>query len=220
MSLSRGSIKAFHAEMSRNAYLETNKFEVILYPPQGFMGPNYTSELASSMTLRAESVNLAGRNISSFEESNIYGPVKQIPDGVTYGEDISITFVASQNMAERDYLENWQQMIYDQGNWDLSYYNDFIGTIDIYTISKHNGTNVSSKTIRTDDTQGGTKRIFETGNNQNGDMVRTYGIRCQEAWPKTIGASELTNAGQAEVLKIPAQFAYRYWDRIDVTAAP
>ena len=131
-NLARGTISAFHEEFKQNAYLENNKFEIILYPPQGFMGSNYTPLLATAMTLRAENVNMAGRNISSFDESNIYGPIKQIPDGITYGEDISMVFIASENMAERDYIENWQQMIYGAGNWDLNYYNDFIGTIDLY----------------------------------------------------------------------------------------
>ena len=165
------------------------------------MGANYTRELASAMTIRAETVNMAGRNISSFDESNIYGPVKQIPDGITYGEDVNITFIASQDMAERDYIENWQQMIYDAGNWDLNYYNDFIGTIDIYTVSKHN--------------DGGK----EGGNIQGPKMIRTFGIRCQEVWPKTLGATEMSNGAGSELIKIPVSFAFRYWDRLDPNAA-
>ena len=61
-NLARGTISAFHEEFKQNAYLENNKFEIILYPPQGFMGSNYTPLLATAMTLRAENVNMAGRN--------------------------------------------------------------------------------------------------------------------------------------------------------------
>ena len=218
MALARGTVSAFHEEFKQNAYLENNKFEIILYPPQGFMGSNYTSELASAMTLRAENVNMAGRNISSFDESNIYGPVKQIPDGVTYGEDISVTFIASQYMAERDYIENWQQMIYDSGNWDLNYYNDFIGTIDIYTISKYNdGGEQHKNSNKVFVGKSGSRTSMAFPNVQGPEMVRTFGIRCQEAWPKTLGATEMTQAAGSDLIKIPVSFAFRYWDRIDIT---
>jgi hypothetical protein len=219
--LARGTISAFHEEFKQNAYLETNKFEIILYPPQGFMGSNYTSELATSMTLRAETVNMAGRNISSFDESNIYGPVKQVPDGVTYGEDITVLFIASQNMAERDYIENWQQMIYNAGNWDLNYYNDFIGTLDIYTISKYNDGGEqhknSNKVSVLDGKKPGSRTSMAYPNIQGPEMVRTFGIRCQEVWPKTLGATELAHNSGSELIKIPVSFAFRYWDRIDTS---
>ena len=37
-------------------------------------------------------------------------------------------------------------------------------------------------------------------------------------WPKTLGATEMSNASGSELIKIPVSFAFRYWDRIDPTA--
>ena len=149
-----------------------------------------SSEDMKMINLRAESVNLAGRNITSFEETNIYGPVKQIPTGVSFAEDINITYIASETMMERDFFESWQQLIFDPSTWDLNYYQNFIGVIDIYTVTRNN---IGKK-----------------------EYVRTYGIRCEEVWPKTIGPSELSMASGNELIKIPVNFAFRYWDRIDV----
>ena len=152
------------------------------------MAGEFSRESDSRLSLRAEAVNLAGRNISSFEETNIYGPVKQIPEGVTYADDILISFIASQDMFERHFFEEWQQLIYDQSNWNLKYYVDFIGSIDIF--------------------------LLDRGSRKRGPQ-RTYGIRCEEAWPKTIGPTELSMTTTNELIKIPVSFAFRYWDRID-----
>ncbi len=203
--LASGSIDNFLGSFQNHGYLETNKFEVVLYPPfdinnrRNFSGQDQADivdqtingrQTQEHITLRAESVNLAGRNITSFEETNIYGPVKQIPTGVSFAEDINVTFLASETMMERDFFESWQQTIFDSSTWDLKYYKDFIGVIDIYTITRNN---VGRK-----------------------EFIRTYGIRCEEVWPKTIGPSELSMASGNELIKIPVNFAFRYWDRINV----
>ena len=109
---------------------------------------------------------------------------------MSFAEDINITFIASETMMERDFFESWQQLIFDPSTWDLNYYQDFIGVIDIYTVTRNN---IGKK-----------------------EYVRTYGIRCEEVWRKTIGASELSMASGNELIKIPVNFAFRYWDRIDV----
>ena len=108
--LASGSIDNFLGSFQNHGYLETNKFEVVLYPPfdinnrRNFSGQDQADivdqtingrQTQEHITLRAESVNLAGRNITSFEETNIYGPVKQIPTGVSFAEDINVTFLAS-----------------------------------------------------------------------------------------------------------------------------
>ena len=46
---------------------------------------------------------------------------------------------------------------------------------------------------------------------------RRYGIRLHEAFPKTVGAVDLSQAPSSEIIKIPVTFSFRWWETLDVT---
>ena len=132
-------IYKFRSEIGKGGITESNKFEVVIQPPA-----NYTAQIGSHWTthkdglvIRAESVNAAGRNIASFDDSNIYGPLRQIPDGVTYADDVNVSFILSKNLWERGFFDGWQQTIYDTETWNLRYYNDFIGKLAVYALDRN-----------------------------------------------------------------------------------
>ena len=93
-------LSTFHSE---DGYATPNRFEVIITPPPkmgavSITNPFHGSERASdarAISLRCESINMPGRNLNTLTDSNIYGPTREIVDGVTYAEDIAMTFVAS-----------------------------------------------------------------------------------------------------------------------------
>jgi len=130
-----GWVNKFKAEIGRGGIAESNKWEIIIQPPAQFATDSVT---AAGIVIRAESVNMVGRNISSFDDSNIYGPLRQVPDGVTYAEDIDVTFIMSEDLYERSYFDSWQKLIFDENTWNLNYYNDFIGRMAIYTLNREN----------------------------------------------------------------------------------
>ena len=90
-----------------------------------------------SISLRCESVNLPGRNLTTSPDSNIYGPVRDIVEGVTYAEDITCVFQSSSGLDERVFFENWQRQAFDQETWNISYYNDYKGALEIYLLDKN-----------------------------------------------------------------------------------
>ena len=49
---------------------------------------------------------------------------------------------------------------------------------------------------------------------------RRYGIKLIEAFPKTIGPTELSHASNNEIIKIPVSFSFRYWETLDVNRQP
>ena len=80
-----GAIASLHAE---NGYAVPNRFEVIILAPRRLT--NYAEQ--RRVSLRCESISLPGRNLNSTTDSNIYGPTREIVDGVTYAEDINMTY--------------------------------------------------------------------------------------------------------------------------------
>tara|TARA_Y100000310_G_scaffold62689_1_gene57982 strand:+ start:620 stop:1366 length:747 start_codon:yes stop_codon:yes gene_type:complete len=119
---------------TNEGYAPTNRFEVLLKPPAGVATKNELIELS----LRCRDISLPGRNLNTLTDSNIYGPTREIVNGVTYAEDITINFIASSGLEERILFESWQQLTFNDSTWDLGYYNDYVGEIDIYILNRQN----------------------------------------------------------------------------------
>ena len=45
---------------------------------------------------------------------------------------------------------------------------------------------------------------------------RRFGLKLHEAFPKTIGATELSQAANNELIKLAVTFSFRYWTTLDV----
>ena len=178
------AFEVFKRDLNKYGVSESNKFEIKINPPlrHELWSSEFTHLERESIALRAESVNLAGRNISTFDDTNIYGPIRQIPDGITYAEDINITFIMNTNARERTYFERWQELVFEHENWNLHYYSEYIGSLEIYLLD----------------------RQFRRG----------YGIKCEEVYPKTIGAIDLSHGNANTIGKVTVNFAFRYWNPI------
>ena len=172
------AIASFHG---KDGHAVPNRFEVLITRP----GSSATESRAIS--LRCESINLPGRNLNSTTDSNIYGPTREVVNGVTYAEDITMTFLARSGLDERVFFEEWQALAFDERTWNVRYYNDYISTVDIYILDRQD--------------------------------KRRFGIKLMEAFPKTIGPTELSQAPSNEVIKLAVTFSFRYWTTLDTDRA-
>ena len=120
-------LSTFHSE---DGYAQPNRFEVIITRPQASADEN------RQVSMRCESINLPGRNLNTRTDSNIYGPTREVVDGVTYADDITMTFQASSGLEERVFFEEWQTLAFDERTWNVGYYNDYISTIDVYLLDR------------------------------------------------------------------------------------
>jgi len=136
-------LSAFH---SNEGYAQPNKYEVLILPPAKLGGGNQTNIFSGlerqsdtrQISLRAQNVTLPGRNLATGTDNNIYGPNIEVVEGVTYADDIQISFQASSGLAERVFFENWQRQAFNEKTWNIGYYNDYIGNIEIYVLDKQN----------------------------------------------------------------------------------
>ena len=172
-------LSTFHSE--DGGYAVPNRFEVIITRP----GSSATE--SKNVSMRCESINLPGRNLNSGTDSNIYGPTREVVNGVTYADDINMTFQASSGLEERVFFEKWQAEAFDERSWNVGYYKDYIGTVDIYIMNRQN--------------------------------ERKYGIKLIEAFPKTIGPTDLNQGANNELIKLAVTFSFRYWTTLDTNRA-
>ena len=134
-------LSSFHSD---EGYAIPNRFEVLILSPPKRGGGITTNAYAGSergsdaraVSLRCESVNLPGRNLNTLTDTNIYGPTREIVDGVTYAEDITMTFQASSGLNERVFFEEWQKQAFDENSWNVGYYNDYVSEVHIYLLDR------------------------------------------------------------------------------------
>ena len=129
---------------SNDGYAQPNRYEVLILPPaklgggqnQNIFGGMERQSDLRKISLRAQNVTLPGRNLSTTQESNIYGPDREIVEGVTYADDISMSFQASSGLDERVFFENWQRQAFNEKTWNIGYYLDYIGHVEMYVLDK------------------------------------------------------------------------------------
>tara|TARA_R110000782_G_scaffold70472_1_gene141605 strand:- start:546 stop:1250 length:705 start_codon:yes stop_codon:yes gene_type:complete len=134
-------LSAFH---SNEGYAVPNRYEVVIRPPAKLGGGGQENIFNNSerganvrdISLRVESVVLPGRTLTTAAEANVYGPDREIVEGVTYADEIAMDFQASAGLEERVFFENWQKQAFNEKTWNIGYYNDYVGEIDIYLLDR------------------------------------------------------------------------------------
>ena len=109
----------------------TNRFEVRFNLPAGHSS---TTDMNRTLSMRVESVNLPGVNLSTAADALLYGPPRDVVDGVLYAETISMTIIMDGMLNLKQTFEEWQYLAFDPSTWDIGYYNEYTSNIDIYVL--------------------------------------------------------------------------------------
>ena len=129
---------------SNEGYAVPNRYEVVIQPPAKLGGGGQENIFNNAerganvrdISIRVESVVLPGRTLTTSTENNVYGPNREIVEGVTYADDISIDFQASSGLDERVFFENWQRQAFNEKTWNIGFYNDYVGSMEIYLLDR------------------------------------------------------------------------------------
>ena len=137
---------------SDDGYAVPNRFECLILPPinvtfnnsgafessVSYSDPWLQSNDARAVSLRCESTTMPGRNLSAIDDTNIYGPSREIVSGVTYAGDVEMMFQASSGLKERAFFEEWQKKAFSEETWNVGYHNDYVSEVQIYLLDKQN----------------------------------------------------------------------------------
>ena len=127
-------LSTFHSD---DGYAVPNRFECLILTPFGTLSnERLSTDDARATSMRCESVSMPGRTLATSEDTNIYGPVREIVDGVVYAGDVEMLFQASSDLKERIFFEKWQQRAFDQKTWSVRYHDEYISEVQIYLLDK------------------------------------------------------------------------------------
>jgi hypothetical protein len=194
------------SEIRSNGVVKTNQFEVHINFPQSF-----DTRRDRSITLRAQSVFMPGTNLSTVTDNNIYGPDRNIVSGVTYANEVVVTFLLDSQMKIRTYFEDWQKLTYDETSWNVKYYDDYVGTVDIFNLSNKLGTSNAFKSSGF--LESAFLQIYSALGNPKD--IPDYGLRCWQAYPINIGQVEFSSTDANTLGTIDIGFSFRYTTNID-----
>ena len=114
-----------------------NRFEAVIhFPPT--IAENLRRTMSQDFTFRINSVSFPGKNLRTTTNENAYGPSYEIAQGLTYGEEISIEFWLRNNHEERWVFNSWQDYIVSPTTYNVEYYNNYVGSIDVYQLDEKN----------------------------------------------------------------------------------
>ena len=169
-------VSKFSSRIAAHGLASPNKFEVIFTNIPSMEG----GLEASQLNLMCDQASLAGRNVEAILDLQ-YGVRRQVVyNGADY-TPLSLSFLCSASMAEKDYLDQWNNNCnpVNRGS-HVAYYDDYVGELDIFVLDR------SAK-------------------------IRTYHQHYHEVYPKTVTAVELNHGTTNATLRVTAEIQYAYW---------
>ena len=149
--------------------------------PAGLSGG---AAFAGDLSYLCEAVTLPTKSIAGTPH-DIYGPPREISYRETFTE-AALSFILDDVFTVKRFFDDWQTKIISPTTNNPSYYNDYVGTINITRLS-----NDASD--------------FETAQNK-------YKIQLIEAYPSVVGDVALGHSLGAEILRLNVTFKYRRWN--------
>ena len=139
-----GLDEIFATFRSDDGFARPARYEVFFFPPVSrsqtnifaqLMGENVANQTARKTALRCQSFEFPGRNLDTMEDTNIFGPVRNVVSGYSYG-DVTAVFQCSSDMKEKRFFETWQRLAYNPQTWAMQYYNDYVGSIKLFQLDE------------------------------------------------------------------------------------
>ena len=201
-----GVLQRFQAQINQGEGMaRPNRFYVIINPPQKLVttpgGPpsqlsqNTNNDLSSAamrenMQMMCNKITLPSRDINTAPHKT-YGPKREMPYAYSFSGEIELTFFGDKFLRQRMFWENWQKTIFDGETHDMSYYDDYVGSIDIFQLGQFDA--------KADD-----------------DARVTYAVRLFEVYPQTISPIEYTYGNNNAIVEVPVTLNFRNWINLTI----
>ena len=201
-----GVLQRFQAQINQGEGMaRPNRFYVIINPPQKLVttpgGPpsqlskNTNNDLNSAamrenMQMMCNKVTLPSRDINTAPHKT-YGPKREMPYAYSFSGEIELTFYGDKFLRQRMFWENWQKTIFDGETHDMSYYDDYVGSIDIFQLGQFDA--------KADD-----------------DARVTYAVRLFEVYPQIISPIDYTYGNNNSIVEVPVTLNFRNWVNLTI----
>ena len=196
------TINRFIAQINQGEGLaRPTRYLVIIQPPQKVydhsnefdMTPG-RNDLESGETKRnvgmmCNKVTLPSRDINT-EPHTMYGPRREMPYAYSFSGNIECTFYGDKFLRQRQFFENWQKKIMNIETHNMGWYDDYVGTMDIFQLGSFSAEQDRDRT--------------------------TYAVRLYEVYPQTIGSIDYSYGAVDTTVNIPITLNFRTWRNLTI----
>lgn len=188
--LSMNDIKAVNSKYGGLA--KSARFAVRILPAKLHLERGYGPFL-QDFTYLCEAAELPGRGFQSLDV-RYYGPNQKLPFQTQY-EDTTMTFLCRSESYERQFFDDWMEMINPTNSYDFSYRSDYESQIQIMQLAEYGAaTGVGPST---------TTATYPK---------ETYRITLYNAYPVLVNPQPVTWADD-QVQRLAITFTYHKWRR-------
>ena len=157
------AIQNFIASMNKSGgYARTSKYAVVITPPTslaqlaserniiapqtpfqsdaGPANPNASnmkalhSQLGQQVNLHCNTVSMPGHDLQAQDMQHGSAPGRQMVTSHDYQGTIAASFYLDSHLRERHFFEQWQKMAVSTTTHKANYYDDYIGTMEIFQL--------------------------------------------------------------------------------------
>ena len=138
MAEKQPTIQNFIASMNKaGGFARTARYAVLITPPSKLLSEdsdNFLHETNRQVNLHCSAVSMPGHDLQAKEQQHGSAPGRQIVQSHDYEGTIAATFYLDSHLRERHFFERWQQLAVSTNTHKANYYDDYIGSMDIYQL--------------------------------------------------------------------------------------
>ena len=205
------AIQEFVSTMSKaKGFARPSKFEIVINAP-ALLQYNTISGVNRQLTLQCSSVSMPAHDLQTQSVAHASEPGREIVQTHGYAGTIDCSFYLSTDLREKYYFEQWQSLAVDNHTHKANYYDDYIGSIEIYQLSVKDQTETM---INTGPAGQGAQRQAYWYDKFVDKEIRTYGIRASEVYPKTVGSVSYGHDNANQIASLDVRFEFKQWFNI------
>ena len=149
MAEKQPTIQNFIASMNRSGgFARTSRYAVVITPPAGLLNSDssvnsvntarraldYLYTTNRQVNLHCSAVSMPGHDLQAKEQQHGSAPGREIVQSHDYAGTIAATFYLDSHLRERHFFEQWQRSAVSTQTHKANYYDDYIGTMEIYQL--------------------------------------------------------------------------------------
>jgi len=202
-----GQIQRFQSQINQGeGFARPNRYLIVVHPPQKLrlsaggppsqLGRNddinelKSSQIRENIGLMCSTITLPTRDVNTVDH-RMYGPGRKMPYAYSFNGTVECSFYGDKFLRQRLFFENWQKGIMNIDSHNMRYYDDYVGSIDIFTLGQ-----------------------FDAGREDEARV--TYGVRLYECYPQTIGSIEYAYASNDQATIVPITLNFRTWRNLTI----
>jgi len=137
------TIQNFIASMNASGgFARTSKYAVLITPPanietdsgSALQFSQFSNQVGRQVNLHCNSISMPGHDLQAEEQQHGSAPGRLIVRSHDYEGTIDASFYLDSHLRERHFFEQWQKMAVNINTHKANYYDDYIGTMEIYQL--------------------------------------------------------------------------------------